>query len=89
MDSLNNGLPFTDEEARAARAGGEFSVKLQRRPRSRRSFDNVQTTASTEEIRVDAGVSAVLSELDHILHIKRRTKNDTEGLLMHNTVSLH
>lgn len=79
MDSLNNRLPFTDEEARAARAGGEFSVKLQRKPRSRRCYDNLRTTAATEEITVDAEVSAVLSELDAILHIKRRTKNGTEG----------
>lgn len=36
-------------------------------------------TAATEEIRVDAKVSAVLSESDAILHIKRRTKNGTES----------
>lgn len=66
MDSLSNGLPFTDEEARAASARGEFSEKLQRRPRSRRSYDNLQTTAAAEGIRVDAEVRAVLSELDDI-----------------------
>lgn len=45
-----------------------------------RSFsDAFLTTKTAKAVSVDAEVTAVLMDLDRVIHIKRETKDETEG----------